>query len=314
MIRPGLLPLVLVSLLALGCAGDPSDEPGDDDTADEPDEPGPPFALIVIPDIQYVTLGYPEILTTTTEWIVDERDDLDIVYVLQEGDLTHEDSQAEWDAADAGFAILDGAVPYALCVGNHDMDEDGDTSLFRATFPTARFEAGGLGGTLDDGAMDNAWFEFSAGGADWLVISLTYNATEDQIAWADGVAADHPGHRGIVLTHAYLGPSGERTFLGERIWEGLVRRHRGMTFVFNGHYIDGEAAYLASEGDHGNTVHQLFANFQDRPFGGAGLVRILQADPTAREVAVSTYSPWLDFHESDEAHEFVLGGVDLGPP
>ena len=307
------LSLLLLAALAVGCQG-ASVDPSDDDSAPEVDEPGPPFALIVVPDIQYVTLGYPEILTTTTEWIVQEREDLDIAFVLQEGDLTHENSQAEWDAADAGFAVLDGAVPYALCVGNHDMDEDGDTSLFRAAFPTTRFADGGLGDTLDDGAMDNAWFTFHAGGVDWLVISLTYNATEATIVWADGVATDHPDHRGIVLTHAYLGPSGERTFLGERIWEGLVRRHRGMTFVFNGHYIDAEAAYLASEGDHGNTVHQLFANFQDRPFGGAGLVRILALDPGARVVAVSTYSPWLDFQETDEAHEFTIEDVDLGAP
>jgi len=246
---------------------------------------------------------------------VDQRDDLDIVYVLQEGDLTHNNSPDEWAAADAGFAILDSVVPYALCVGNHDMDEDGDTSGFRETFPVSRFdEHDGYGGTLETGAMDNAFFEFEVGGVAWLVLSLTYNASADEIAWADGVAADHPDHRGIVLTHAYLGPSGERTFLGERIWEGLVRRHRGMTFVFNGHYIDDETAYLASEGDGGNTVHQLFVNFQDRPFGGAGLVRILGLDPALGEVSVQTYSPWLDFHEEGEDHRFTLDGVELGGP
>ena len=84
--------------------------------------------------------------------------------------------------------------------------------------------------------------------------------------------------------------------------------------MVEGHYVRGEAAYLAGEGDHGNTVDQLFANFQDRPFGGAGLVRMLALDPEAREVAVSTYSPWLDFQETDEAHEFTIEDVDLGDP
>jgi hypothetical protein len=305
------LTLLCAFVVAVGCADDSPVEADDDDTVVEY---GEPFSLVVVPDIQYVTLGYPEILTATTEWIVDERDEQGIAYVLQEGDLTHENSPAEWTAADEGFAVLDGVVPYALCVGNHDMDEDEDTSLFRGTFPPSRFEDSGLGGTRAPDVMDDAWFEFTAGGVDWLVLSLTYNPSEDAIAWADGVAADHPDHRSIVLTHAYLGPSGERTFLGERIWLGLVSRHRGMTFVFNGHYVDGEAAYLASEGDHGNTVHQLFANFQDRPFGGAGLVRILALDPAAGEVSVTTYSPWLEFFESDEAHEFLLEGVDLGAP
>ncbi len=307
------LTLLCALVVAAGCADDPPVEDDDDD--DTVVEHGEPFSLVVIPDIQYVTLGYPDILTATTEWIADERDELDIAYVLQEGDLTHENSLDEWTAADDGFGELDGVVPYALCVGNHDMDEDGDTGGFNDTFPASRFEGiAGLGGTYEAGVMDNAWLEFDAGGVDWLVLSLTYNPSEDAIAWADSVAADHPDHRGIVLTHAYLGPSGERTFMGERIWEGLVRRHSSMTLVFNGHYIDAEAAYLASEGDHGNTVHQLFANFQDRPFGGAGLVRILALDPAAGEVSVRTYSPWLDFDETDEAHEFLIEDVDLGAP
>jgi len=271
--------------------------------------------MIVIPDIQYVTLGYPEILTTTTEWIAAEKDGLDLAFVLQEGDITHNDTQAEWDAADEGFAVLDGQVPYVLCVGNHDMDDEGDTSGFRATFPVSRFDGEPwFGGTREPDAMDNAYFTFDVGGVPWLVISLTYNPSEDELAWADGVAADYPGHRGILLTHAYLGPSGERTFLGERLWNGMVRHHASMTFVFNGHYVDGEAAYLASEGDYGNTVHQLFANYQDRPFGGAGLVRILSMDPAAGEVTVQTYSPWLDFYEEDEEHAFVIEGIELRAP
>jgi len=43
------------------------------------------------------------------------------------------------------------------------------------------------------------------------------------------------------------------------------------------------------------------------------LIRILEVDPAAGELAVSTYSPWLDFHEEDDANQFTLSGLELGP-
>ena len=300
-------PLLLAALM-LGC---PTTEVGDDDDTTAPD-PADPYTLIVIPDIQYVSLSYPDILDSMTGWIAEQRDELDIAFALQEGDLTHENSDPEWANVDAAFALLDGEVPYAVCMGNHDMGALDDTTGFGQTFPTTRF-GDELGGTYEPERMDDAWFTFDAGGTPWLVLSLTYAPNDAVLAWALDVATDHADHRLIVLTHAYLGPDGTRTAVGEAIWEGLVRHAPTATFVFNGHYIDGESAYLASEADAGNTVHQLFANYQDRILGGSGLLRILTLDPTTSTAHIQTYSPWFDIHEDEEPHQFTLEDEDLSP-
>ena len=71
-----------------------------------------------------------------TEWTVAQAGDRPVPFLLQEGDLTHENSEPEWANASDGFAVLeDGGVPYALCLGNHDIGAEGDTSLFRQHFP-----------------------------------------------------------------------------------------------------------------------------------------------------------------------------------
>ncbi len=299
----------------LGCSS-PAEE-GDPAGDDDVEVPAlDPFSLILIPDIQYVTLAYPDVLDAMTGWAAAERDDRDIRFVLQEGDLTHENTDAEWGAPPPPVAPREGAGPHPHPHGGggHDMGEGGDTTRFNETFPVSRFEAaGGLGGTRVADRMDDAYFRFEAGRTPWLILSLTYAPDDEALAWASGVAGDHPDHRVIVLTHAYLAPNGELSGTGQDIWDQLVSRHANMTLVLNGHYIDGEAAQRISEGDAGNTVVQLFANYQDRPFGGAGLLRILELDPANGELAVSTYSPWLDFWESDDANEFVLEGLDLGP-
>jgi len=271
------------------------------------------FTLIVIPDIQYVSLGYPEILEEITTWITEQQQRRNILMVLQEGDLTHNNTGEEWAAASDGFAILDSQVPYVVCVGNHDMDDEGDTTGFREAFPVSRFDGEDwFGGVMEADRMDNAYGTFTAGETSWAVLSLSYNPGAEPQEWAAGTADELADHRLILLTHAYLTPGGDLSFTGQSLWNNVIRERANFSLVFNGHYIDGEAARLASEGDHGNTVHQLFANYQDRPFGGAGLMRILTFDPTAATITVETYSPWMDFYEEDDANQFVLEDVALG--
>ena len=90
-------PLALFTLL-LGCTPAP----------EETGEPEPePFALVVVPDVQYLTLSYPDILDEMLQWAADEADQQDIAYLLQEGDITHDNSDPEWDNAASSFSLLD---------------------------------------------------------------------------------------------------------------------------------------------------------------------------------------------------------------
>jgi hypothetical protein len=293
-----------LTLLLCGCPA-----PADDSAAPEAE----PFTIIVVPDTQYYTLAYPEILDDMLAWVAQTVDEHSTAILLHEGDVTHQNSQEEWANARASFDLIEGVLPYAVCVGNHDEIDDDEHAWFDATFPMAAVSGEPwFGGSYRGDSLDSAWFEIEAGGVDWLVVTLTYGPDGDELAWADGVLADHPDHRAIVLTHAYLAPDGSLTTPGINIWNAL-QHHPGWTFAFNGHYIDDEAAYKAGEGEVGNTVHQLFFNVQDRPFGGTGLLRIMRLDPTAGTVDVKTYTPWTDWYDETPEHQFVLEGVDLGP-
>ncbi len=295
------LPLAALVLTACPAPGDSGDSA----------EPGlEPFTLIVLPDTQYVALGYPEILEEMLGWAATQ----DAAFLLHEGDLTHENSEAEWSANRAAFDLLEGRLPYALCLGNHDEIDDEEHAWFDATFPLADVEdEPWFGGHYRPDSRDSAWYVFEGGGVDWLIIALTYGPDDDELAWASGVLDEHPDHRVIVLTHAYLLPDGTLSNPGIRIWNAL-EHHPGLSFVFNGHYTAGEAARKEDSAQAGNAVHQLFFNMQDRPIGGQGLLRTLRFDPQASTVEVQTYSPWLDWLEPGDDHQFALEGVDLGAP
>ena len=273
------------------------------------------FRVVVMPDIQYVSLSYPDVLVAMNQWVVDHRDDQHIAFLIQEGDLVHNNTEAEWRNAREGFDILGDLVPYALTVGNHDMDAMGDTTLFNSHFHVSGFQdQDWFGGVYEDGKLDNAWYTFEAGGTSWIVLSLQWDTPEGAYPWANDVLEAHADHRALVVTHAYLGVDGERTRPGQMLYQRVIKHHDNISMVFNGHYLPGGGTRLKSTRPSGTSVWQLFFNFQDQAFGGRGMIRILTFDPAAGTVAVDTYSPWLDLHETGDDHAFVLDNMDLSPP
>ena len=272
-----------------------------------------PFSLIVMPDTQYYNQW---MWKTAMAWIQAQQKPRNVAMVLHEGDITDKDTDAEWKKAVASLGLLDNTQLYALAVGNHDMSPNGsaNTTRFNTYFPHQRMsKLPGFGGNYPAGKMDSSYYTFRAGGTNWLVVSLVYDAGADVLNWADGVAAKHPGRRIIVVTHAYLAPDATLAAPGKKIWDGLVRKHPGMTFVFNGHYINGHAARLVSTGDKGNKVYQMFANFQATELSGWAAQRIVRLDPLAGEVSVTTYGTLNSKYITIDAHQFNYTGVELGP-
>src|SRR5690606_13232266 len=95
--------------------------------------------IVLMPDTQYYADKYPEIVHAQTDWIVENSSGIDLV--LQQGDLTDKNTEAEWKVIQAAFAKLDSKVPYVLAVGNHDMGsapgkiaDNRDTRLFNTWF------------------------------------------------------------------------------------------------------------------------------------------------------------------------------------
>ena len=54
------------------------------------------------------------------------------------------------------------------------------------------------------------------------------------------------------------------------------------------------AAYREEEGDSGQTIHVMMADYQDFPSGGNGYLRILRFSPADDMIYATTYSPSLD--------------------
>jgi len=59
-----------------------------------------------------------------TEWVKENRDKENIVFVTHVGDVVNDHKQApdEWVVAQRAMSVLDGVVPWGVAIGNHDFD------------------------------------------------------------------------------------------------------------------------------------------------------------------------------------------------
>lgn len=290
------------------------------------------FTLVVIPDTQIAVRSRPELTRSQMDWIVKNRTEKKIPFVLHVGDVVDWDTPEleQWVTASACFDRLDAAgVPYAIAVGNHDTAAvqpggkaaPGDvranlrvTASFNRFFPVERFRA--QAGRMEEGKSDNAFYTFKAGGVDWLVVALELWARPAPVEWANRIVSEHPNHNVIVITHSHLNSRGEieprNGGYGDqspkRIFETFLAKHANVRFVFSGHV--GGSAWREDLGEKGNRIIQILQCYQNRDAGG-GYLRIVEIDPEAGTAAASMYSPFYDKTMEDgstfrfDAVEFV---------
>jgi len=262
------------------------------------------FTIIALPDTQYYSQSFPAVFTAQTEWIVDNRAARNIVFVTHLGDLVqNNDSVPEWQAADASMSILDDEVAYGMGPGNHDQP----TTLYNQFFPYTRYlSKSWYGGHYSD-KNDNNYELFSAGGIDFLIVHLEFCPPAPVVSWADSVLATYPERTAIITTHGYLGASGQRSVHScsdtQYLWDDLAAANPNVHFMLSGH-VHSEAR--RSDIANGHPVYQMLSDYQGRPSGGEGWLRILRFVPAEDKVYVQTYSPWLNQYETDADSEFTL--------
>jgi len=290
------------------------------------DDAGTSFSIIALPDTQHYSERFPDIFVRQTEWIRDHKDELNLLCVVHEGDITNHNSEPEWANAEKALRCLDGVAPYCLAVGNHDMDTSGtarrrETAPFNARFPIARLQGQPWYGGHYRDTGENAFYLFDASGLKLLVVCLEFGPRDEVLEWANDVVARHKERRVIVVTHNYMYSDDTRSGPGdkwnphdygcggndgEEMWTKLVSRHRNIFLVLSGHILNDGLGRQTSTGARGNAVHEILANYQMHANGGNGWLRILEFYPRENRIRIRTYSPWLKQYADDGQNAFEL--------
>ncbi len=297
------------------------------------------FTVVVLPDTQKYAAADPQGFLAQTEWIAANRQSRNIACVLHLGDITDHNRPDEWELAVKAMQRLDGQVPYFLALGNHDYSEGGKcadrSTLFNDYFPIDKFRAQpNFGGVYDrePTRLENSYHFFSAGGRDFLVLCLEFGPRADVVRWANEIAAQHHDRAAILVTHAYMyydetrydwkargkeqkwnphsypvaAATSDDIHDGEQLWTGLVARHENFILTLNGHVIGDGLARTVTATPGGRDVNQVLVNFQMKPRGGDGWLRVLEFSADGRTITACDYSPTRKQRNESPQNRFTM--------
>jgi predicted phosphodiesterase len=307
----------------------------------EPEAPAAgSFTFAVLPDTQFYSEKYPETFLAQTRWIVENRDKHRIAATFHLGDITNQNTVPQWENARRALRVLmDAGMPLCLTTGNHDHGPRGNgadrSSLFSDFFPVAELSrAPHWAGNYDrePARAENSFHRLEVAGRRFLVLCLEFAPRRDVLRWANEVVAAHADREVILLTHVLVyhddtrydwrkfGPKqdwnphvyglakpDDDVNDGEEIWAKLLSRHENFLLTLNGHVVEDGLGRLVTSTERGHPVPQVLVNFQMKPKGGDGWLRLVEMrrdgtmrtqdfSPTRRQCNVSPQNrfaiPW----------------------
>lgn len=297
------------------------------------------FTLAVLPDTQF----YSRYATTDentqfqnkygstpyeaqTKWIVEQAAALKIPFTVHLGDVVDQQGKpAQWVVADKAMRILENAdMPYSILAGNHDVinayeyvdagsqwsGTDAQRNLaaepYLANFPASRAAKQATFGGRDSSGF-HEYHVFEAEGNKFLVLSLSWRASDAAIDWARQVLAQHPTLPAILVNHQLLnidadGMSPLEVPYGLMLWEKLIKDNDQIFMTLNGHYHG--AAHLTKTNAFGNAVEEMVVDYQMAYMGGNGLMRHYEFDLTNGKIRVLSFSPWVPQKPAEALNQF----------
>ncbi|HEY9001886.1 MAG TPA: metallophosphoesterase [Mucilaginibacter sp.] len=292
------------------------------------------FSIAVIPDSQYYLAqaqlgGTFDMFKAQIDWIQKNQVKENIAYVAHMGDITeHGDNpvtaRSEWYLAQKALYGLENpvSIPYGLAVGNHDQFPSqypvtGTTNFYNKYFGVPHFEGRPYYGSHYGNNNDSHYDLFTAGGVDFIVVFLEFDShNEDQqhlYGWANEILKKYAARKAIVVSHSILHfnpvkgtntPQAPFNAEGKAIYKSL-KANPNLFMMLCGHVGDNGEGYR-EETYNGHTIRTFLSDYQSRPNGGHGLMRLYTFSVKENKISVRTFSPYTNEIETDGDSQFTV--------
>ena len=288
------------------------------------------YTFAIIGDTQSLVKKHRYAMTELYDWIVENKEEHNIQYVMGLGDVTENVTTVadEFEFARENIYKLSGVVPFSISVGNHDkydfkdpeynyIPSDRRDFMFNKTFYNETY-LNELDGWYGEGDVTCSYSAFRAGNTDWLLVNLDFGPTDEMLEWASGVIEDHPDHKVIVITHAYMyrdgttidredcyAPSRYNSVFndGDQVFDKLISQHENIVLAIGGHDPHDHIVCTQVKGVHGNTVTQMLIDpqYMDYYYGATGMVALLHFSEADNTMTVRYYSTAKDMYGSEQS-------------
>ena len=263
------------------------------------------YTIAWMSDPQHYSKKFPEYYYSMTSFLRDHRDEMQLSYIINTGDLVHNtDLDSEWDVADRAQAMIDD-IPNGVLAGNHDVLDPIGYKTFCARFGEKRYR----GKPWYGGSFENNRGHYdliTIGQTDYLFVYMGFGPTKKAIQWVYDVFRNYPDRVGVLCLHDYYTKTQTLSEDGKRWHDQVVKKTPNLYMVLCGHkygsYCFPESFDDDRDGREDRTVYQMLFNYQASLFdGGGGYLRLLQINETEGTMHALTYSPVFDdFNRFDD--------------
>lgn len=265
------------------------------------------YTFIVLPDIQIMGNYNVPRLTNMVKWILQKKDEMNIKFVLQVGDLSDFGQRPElYKVAADNLDLLNNKVPYCFVPGNHDYDDNAGTrnqQNFKTYFPVSKHsKLPGFGGVFEADLMSNNYYKFEFDDIKYLVINFEYHPRMSAIRWASRIIEAHPEHRVIIASHDVVNPDGSLVnkvsagyeATGSQKFVGELSKYPNVFMAFGGHHPYDDLVYRIDKGPNGNKVMSMLVDGQGAKYKGDGaqdMILLVHVNETNKTMNFVYYSP-----------------------
>ena len=263
------------------------------------------YTIAWMSDPQHYSKKFPEYYYAMTSFLRDHRDEMQLSYIINTGDLVHNtDLDSEWDVADRAQAMIDD-IPNGVLAGNHDVLDPIGYKTFCARFGEKRYrDKPWYGGSFENNR--GHYDLITIGQTDYLFVYMGFGPTQKAIQWVYDVFRNYPDRVGVLCLHDYYTKTQTLSEDGKRWHDQVVKKTPNLYMVLCGHkygsYCFPESFDDDRDGREDRTVYQMLFNYQASLFdGGGGYLRLLQINETEGTMHALTYSPVFDdFNRFDD--------------
>ena len=272
-----------------------------------------PFSIVWISDTQSMAYcHYTDALESMGRWIVDEREERNILYVVQTGDAVENGfSDWQWKNYDTCYNQFKDVLPYFGIAGNHE------TGMKRHSYEgyLARENVSAIPRRYSFERGRAAYATFHAGGIDFLILGAGWDSEQMAVDWMNDVLKTHPNSVAILLFHGYIQTNGTYTVVGKKMFEQVVKPNPNVRLVLCGHVLGTSVRFEDvddnADGTADRRVTALMYNYQDAG-QDCGQLRLLTFNPVQHSMRVLTYSPYHKRYYRDYTYsssDFLLDNV-----
>lgn len=183
----------------------PSPVPPDsnDQLQSSSEQPNAPYTIAWMSDTQYYCRDLPNVFFAMTRYLQDNREKLNLGYVVHTGDIVDSASdETQWAVARQAMDGLSG-IPYGVLAGNHDVGNVMDYRNFRKYFGENAFaQYSYYGGSFKDNRCH--YDLITLGQTEYIFVYLGFLPAEQSMKWTNEIFAMYPQRIGILCVHEYL--------------------------------------------------------------------------------------------------------------